>query len=203
MLHALLHLNLNELVTTLGYAGIIAIIFAETGIFVGCFFPGDSLLFTAGMLAAKGFFNVQWLIPLAIVAAIVGYAVGYWFGDKLGHALAKRPDGFFWKRKYLDSAHDFYSRHGGQAMILCRLVPIVRTFCPIIAGMGRMPMRRYMVYNVVGALIWVPALTLLGYFIGAMVPNAHHFILPIVLGIVVLSVLPGVVHYVKNSAQPS
>ena len=198
MIHQLLHLDLNEWVTTLGYLGIFAVILAETGLFIGCFFPGDSLLFTAGMLASKGLLHLSILIPVVIVAAILGYAVGYWFGDKLGHWLLKRPDGLFWKRKYLQQAHDFYDKHGGQAMVLCRLIPIVRTFCPIVAGMGEMSFRRYMRYNIIGAVIWAFALPLLGYFVGNLFPNARHFILPIVLAIIVISVLPGVVHYMKG-----
>lgn len=198
MIHQLLHLDLNHWVSTLGYVGIFIVILAETGIIFGCFFPGDSLLFTAGMLASKGLLHLSYLIPVVIVAAIMGYVLGYWCGAKLGHWLLRRPDGIFWKRKYLQQAHDFYDKHGGQAMILCRLVPIVRTFCPIVAGMGNMPMRRYMRYNVMGAIIWACALPTLGYFVGNLFPNARHFILPIVLAIIVISVLPGAVHYLRR-----
>ena len=198
MIHQLLHIDLNEWVSTLGYRGICAIIFAETGLFIGCFFPGDSLLFTAGMLAAKGVLQLSILIPLVMIAAILGYMLGYWFGDKLGHWLVKRQDGFFWKRRYLQQAHDFYDKYGSQAMILCRLVPIVRTFCPIVAGMGAMPFPRYMRYNIIGAVIWGLIVPLVGYFVGNIFPNARHFILPMVLAIVVFSVLPGIIHYMKE-----
>lgn len=198
MLQQLLHFNLAEWVTTVGYIGILLVIFCETGLFIGCFFPGDSLLFTAGMLATRGVFNLYILIPCVIVAAILGYALGYFFGDKLGHWLMERKDGFFFKKKYIQQAHDFYEKHGAQAMILCRLVPIVRTFCPIVAGMGEMKFKRYMLYNVIGAILWVFALTLLGYFIGNLFPNAKHFLLPIVLIIIAISVLPGLFHFLKE-----
>ncbi len=198
MLHQLLHFNLIHWVTTIGLVGIILVIFCETGLFIGCFFPGDSLLFTAGMLATRGLFNLYILIPSVIVAAILGYISGYWFGDRLGHWLLKRPDGFFFKKKYIHQAHDFYEKYGAAAMILCRLMPIVRTFCPIIAGMGEMKFRRYMLFNIIGALIWVPLLTLLGYFIGNLFPQASHFILPIVLIIIVVSVLPAAIHYLRQ-----
>jgi membrane-associated protein len=203
MIDQILHFNLTEWVTTIGTVGVLLVIFCETGLFVGCFFPGDSLLFTAGMLATRGVFHLSLLIPLAIIAAILGYACGYWFGDKLGYWLVKRPDGFFFKKKYLQQAHDFYDKHGGMAMVLCRLIPIVRTFCPIVAGMGEMPFRRYTVYNIIGALIWVPALTFLGYFVGNLFPNARHFILPMVLVIIVISVLPGVIHFYKQRRTTS
>lgn len=199
MLSQFLHFDFTQWVITLGYVGIVAVIFCETGLFFGCFFPGDSLLFVAGLLASKGLFHLRILLPVAFIAAVLGYMLGYWFGDKLGHWLIKRPDGFFFKKKYIQMAHDFYARHGGQAMILCRLVPIVRTFCPIVAGMGEMSFKRYCLFNIVGAFIWVFALTLLGYFVGGLFPQARHMILPMVMVIIVISVLPGVIHYVKSS----
>ena len=193
MLHQLtylLHINITDLVTTLGYVGLIAIIFCETGLFFGCFFPGDSLLFTAGLLATRGFFNLWILIPSLLVAAILGYTLAYWFGDKLGNWLLKRPDSFFFKKKYITQAHDFYERYGAQAIILCRLIPVVRTFCPIVAGMGKMSFKRFTMVNIIGAVIWVSLLTLLGYFVGRIFPMAEKFILPIVLVIAVVSVMP-------------
>ena len=204
MLHQLtylLHTNIAELVRMLGYFGLITIIFCETGLFFGCFFPGDSLLFTAGLLAVRGFFNLWILIPALILAAILGYAVGYWFGDKLGNWLLKRKESFLFKKKYMIQAHDFYERYGAQALILCRLVPIVRTFCPIVAGMGVMSLKRYMLANVIGAVIWVNLLTLLGYFVGTMFPMAEKFILPIVLLIVVASVMPAAWQFLKEKKR--
>ena len=201
MLHQLLHFDLSQWVLSMGLLGLFAIIFCETGLFFGCFFPGDSLLFTAGMLASRGTFPVWILLLTILIAAILGYTVGYWFGYRLGHWLLKRPDGLFFKRKYIQQAHDFYTKHGGMAMVLCRLVPIVRTFCPIVAGMGEMSFKRYTIFNVVGAVIWVFSLTLLGYFIGNLFPGVQHFLLPIALSIIALSVLPMVFPYAKNLFQ--
>lgn len=201
MLHQLvylLHINIMDLVSTLGYLGLFAIIFCETGLFFGCFFPGDSLLFTAGILATHHMFSLGILIPILIVAAVLGYALAYWFGDKLGAWLLKREEGFFFKKKYLERSHDFYERYGAQAIILCRLVPIVRTFCPIVAGMAKMSFTRYMMVNVIGAVIWVTLLTLLGYFIGTLFPSVEKFILPIVLIIIVVSVMPAALQILKE-----
>ncbi len=198
MLHAILQFNLTQWVSTMGYIGILFIVFCETGLFFGCFFPGDSLLFTAGLLAMQGIFNIYSLLCSVVVAAVLGYACGYWFGAKLGMWLLQRSEGFFFKKRYLQQAHDFYARYGFAAMILCRLVPVVRTFCPIIAGMGSMCFKRYMLCNVIGAVIWVSLLMLLGYFVGALFPRAPHFILPIVLGIIFISILPAMVHFLKQ-----
>lgn len=195
MLDMIKNLDLNQLITTIGYAGILLIIFAETGLFFGFFLPGDSLVFTAGMLASRGIFNIWILVPSIVVTAIVGYAVGYWFGDKLGHWLIKRPDSIYFKKRYMTIAHDFYERHGGKALVFGRLVPIVRTFAPIVAGMADMPYSLYTLYNILGALLWGGVITMIGYYIGGLFPNASEFVLPVVIAIVLISVIPGVVHY--------
>ena len=156
------------------------------------------MLFTAGLLATRGFFNLWILIPSLLLAAILGYALAYWFGDKLGNWLLKRPESFFFKKKYITQAHDFYERYGAQAIILCRLIPIVRTFCPIVAGMAKMSFKRYTMVNIVGAVIWVNLLTLLGYFVGRIFPMAEKFILPIVLVIAVVSVMPAAWQMLKE-----
>ncbi len=196
MLHH--HIDIIQWVSTIGYVGILFIIFAETGLFVGFFLPGDSLLFAAGLLASKNVFNPWFLIPAVIVTAIVGYAVGYWFGRKLGLWLYRREDSLWFKKRYLLQAEQFYNKHGGKALILGRLVPIVRTFVPIVAGMVKMPYRRYLMFNVVGALIWAGGITVLGYYFGNLIPNASRYILLVVLGIIFLSVLPGVWHVVRE-----
>ena len=158
------HFDFAHWVETIGYVGILLIIFVESGLFVGFFLPGDSLLFIAGMLAEKGIFDITILVPAMIVTAIAGYMLGFWFGDKLGHWLLKRKDSLFFKKRYLTQAHAFYEKHGGKALVLGRLVPIVRTFAPIVAGMADMPYRRYFFYNVLGALVWCGGVTLLGFF---------------------------------------
>lgn len=198
MLHLIGHFDLEQWLLTIGYAGMLGIIFAETGLFFGFFLPGDSLIFTAGILAARGIFHLSVLIPSLIIAAVLGYQVGYWLGKRLGHWLMQRKDSVWFKKRYIEQAHQFYEKHGGQAMILCRIVPIVRTFCPIVAGMAGMPMKRYLSYNVIGASLWVVVMSLIGYFVGNVFPKSQKLILPMVLVIIVLSVLPGVYHYWKQ-----
>jgi membrane-associated protein len=197
MLDFLHHIDVIQLTRTAGYVGLALIILCETGFFLGFFLPGDSLLFTAGLLAFQGLFNIFILIPLLIAAAIIGYAVAYWFGDKIGHWLLKRPDSLWFKRRYLIEAHAFYERHGGKALILGRLVPIVRTFLPIIAGMAEMSHRRYLFYNIVGALVWAGGVTLAGYYLGSVIPNIDRYILPVVLAVIVISLLPPCIHLLR------
>lgn len=195
------HVNLTEWVSTIGYVGILLIVFLETGLFFGFFLPGDSLLFTAGFLASQHIFNISWLVSALLLTAIAGYQVGYWFGKHLGRWLLRRKDSFWFKRRYLEQAKAFYDQHGGKALIIGRLIPVVRTFVPVVAGMVDMTQRRYFSYNVAGALVWAGGITLLGYYLGRVVPNANHYILPIVGGIIVLSVLPGVWRYLRGLLQ--
>src|SRR3990167_250120 len=154
------HGNITDLVSTIGYIGVFAIIFAETGLFIGFFLPGDSLLFAAGLLASQHIFHIGVMVPVVIIMAISGYFVAYWFGDKLGQWLLTREDSFFFKKHYLYQARDFYKKHGGKALILGRLMPILRTFVPIVAGMAKMRYRTYVIYNIVGGLIWAGGMTL-------------------------------------------
>ncbi|MDF1760719.1 MAG: VTT domain-containing protein [Coxiellaceae bacterium] len=191
-------ININEIVMTIGFVGVIFIIFAETGLFLGFFLPGDSLLFAAGLLASQNYFDVHWLVVCVMLAAFIGYMIGYWFGAKLGGWLVNRPDRWYFKKHYLDDAHAFYQKHGGKALVLARLVPIIRTFVPIVAGMGKMNLLRYTIYNIIGAVVWGAGVTYAGYFLGASIPNAEKYILPITLGIIVLSVLPGIYHIVQK-----
>lgn len=193
--------SMQEMVMTIGFVGVVTIVFAETGLFLGFFLPGDSLLFVAGLLASQKLMDISWLVSAVVSAAFLGYLVGYWFGAKLGGWLLSRPETWYFKRRYLDEAHAFYQKHGGKALLLSRLVPIIRTFVPIVAGMGKMPMRRYVPYNLLGALLWGGGVTLAGYFLGAKVPGVEHYLLPISLGIIVISVLPGAWHFVKSKRQ--
>ena len=192
------HFDVTAWVATLGYVGLSVIILLEMGFFFGFFLPGDSLLFAAGLLASKGVFSLWILIPLLIVIAVIAYLIGYWFGDKLGHCLMKRKDSFYFKKKYMHQAHQFYEKHGGKALIIGRCVPIVRTFVPIVAGMVEMGHRRYFLYNVSGAVIWVGLFTLSGYYIGAAIPHVNDYILSMILLIIFLSILPGIIHFIRN-----
>lgn len=197
MIDFIQNLDVVALTKWAGYVGLTAIIFCETGLFLGFFLPGDSLLFAAGLLASQGMFNMPLLMGLLIIAAIAGYTLAYWIGSKFGHWLLKREDSIWFKKRYLIQAHEFYEKHGGKALILGRLLPIIRTFLPIVAGMASMTYRRYSFFNVIGALIWCGGLTLLGFFLGNVIPNPDTYILPLILLIIFLSILPGLIQLLR------
>jgi membrane-associated protein len=165
------------------------IVFVETGLFVGFFLPGDSLLVTAGIVAAAGLLNIWTLVPLAILCAIVGDQVGYAIGRQAGQALYSRPDSMFFKRRHLERAHQFYEAHGGVTIILARFMPIVRTFCPPVAGAARMSYS----YDIIGGTLWVGSMTLGGYAVGKLMPNLGDRIHYVILAVVFLSLLPGII----------
>ncbi len=198
MLEIIKNIDITQWVMTIGFAGVLFIVFAETGLFLGFFLPGDSLLFAAGVLAAKGFFSIGILIPSLIVTAVAGYALGYWFGAKLGHWLMRRNDSFWFKKKHLIKARDFYEKHGGKALILGRLLPIIRTFVPIVAGMTKMSYKKYSLYNVIGAIIWGGGITLLGYYLGTLLPSANRYLLPVIILIILISLIPAAFHLLRQ-----
>jgi membrane-associated protein len=185
-------MDVQTLVRVGGLTVITAIVFAETGLFVGFFLPGDSLLFTAGALAAQGHFSIVLLNTLLIVAAIAGDTVGYWFGRKMGPALFKRPKSLFFNPEHLRRAHDFYEKHGGKTIVLARFMPIIRTFAPVVAGMGKMDYGRFLSFNVFGGIGWVLSMTFAGYFLGQVAFVQRHFE-AVILGIIFLSMLPGLI----------
>jgi len=180
-----------------GVIGIILIVFAETGLFFGFFFPGDSLLFTAGIFASQGFFSIWILLVGCVVAAILGDTVGYWSGKKYGRKLFDRDESFFFKKKHLYDAEIFYEKHGKSTIIIARFVPIIRTFAPIVAGIGQMHYRTFISYNVFGGISWVVGMLLLGYFLGGMIPNPDKYIIPIAFLIIVISFLPIIIKMVR------
>ncbi|MEY4747147.1 MAG: hypothetical protein RLZZ416_196 [Candidatus Parcubacteria bacterium] len=184
------HLALIPLVKFVGYPGIFAIVFLESGIFFGFFLPGASMLFTAGLLASQSFFNVWILIPLVTIAAVLGDSAGYWFGAKVGVRLFLRPDSRLFKHEHLEQAKRFYDKHGVQAIMLARFIPIVRTFAPIVAGIVQMRYSIFLSYNIAGALLWGSGVTFLGYVLGAKVPFVAHYITPIVLLIIIATLIP-------------
>jgi membrane-associated protein len=191
MFHTLFpHLGLIHLVTLVGYPGLFVAVFLESGVFFGFFLPGSSMLFTAGLLATQGLFNIWILIPLLSVAAILGDTVGYWFGKVVGTSLYSRPDSRFFKHSYLIKARDFYERHGVQAVVLARFIPIVRTFAPIIAGIAGMRYSTFLGYNIVGGVLWAAGITFMGYFTGLRIPHLASYITPIALVIIVISCVP-------------
>jgi len=186
------------LIKTVGLIGIIFIVFAETGLFFGFFFPGDSLLFTAGILASQGIFNIYYLILFCIIAAILGDSIGYWSGKKYGRQLFERDAGFFFKKKRIKDAEDFFERHGKYTIIIARFVPIIRTFAPIVAGIGRMKYFNFISFNIFGGILWVSLMSLLGYFFGGMIANPDKYIIPIALLIIFISFIPILLKFVKH-----
>lgn len=181
-----------------GYAILAGIVFAETGLLVGFFLPGDSLLVTAGLLSGTGTLDIVMLNVVLIPAAIIGDAVGYYIGKRSGAALLKRPDSRFFKRKYITKTQEFYAKHGGKTIILARFVPIVRTFAPTVAGIAKMPYRQFALFNVAGGALWVLSTTLLGYFLGKVFPGVKDYFEPVILGIIFLSLLPPLIEYLRN-----
>lgn len=186
------------LVTTFGLIGIFAIVFAESGLFFGFFLPGDSLLFTAGLLASQGHFNVVLLWVGCMVFAIAGDSVGYAFGKKVGPKIFSREDSFFFHKKHVERTNAFYEKHGKKTIILARFVPIVRTFAPILAGVGQMEYRTFVTYNVIGGVLWSTLLIFLGFILGSVIPSIDRYLLPIILLIIVLSLVPIIIEWIKQ-----
>ncbi|MDP3962687.1 MAG: VTT domain-containing protein [bacterium] len=191
-------LDPQKIITAFGLVGVILIVFAESGLFFGFFLPGDSLLFTAGFLASQGILPISLLLIGTFVAAVLGDSVGYWFGKKTGPALFSKEDSFFFKKRYMEKARIFYEIHGKKTIILARFMPIIRTFAPIIAGIGNMHYRTFLAYNILGGFIWSFGLTLLGYFLGRSIPGVDKYLLPIIIAIIITSLIPGLVHLYKS-----
>lgn len=190
--------NVPELIRLGGLVGLIFIVYAETGLMVGFFLPGDSLLVTAGLFAARGDLEIVALNLTLIAAAIVGDATGYWIGYRGGRALFSRPDSLFFRRQHLLRTQEFYQRHGGKTIVIARFMPIVRTFAPVVAGAAEMTYRRFAIYNVAGGIGWVVSMTLTGYYLGRSVPNIDRNI-HLVVGIVIaLSLLPAGIAWLRT-----
>jgi len=184
-----------------GLLMVCVIVFVETGLFVGFFLPGDSLLVTAGIFAATGDLNVFALLAGASVCAVTGDQVGYWIGRRAGQALYSRPDSKLFKRKHLERAHAFYEKYGAKTIVLARFVPIVRTFAPAVAGAAEMAYRQFVVYNVMGGLLWVWSTVLLGYFLGRAVPSIERYIHVVIAVVIILSILPGVIELYRARSR--
>jgi membrane-associated protein len=195
--------GLRDLIRGGGAPLICGIVFVETGFFVGFFLPGDSLLITAGILAAGGFLPLRWLLGPVMLCAIIGDQIGYWIGRSAGAALYKRKDSFFFRRRHLERAHDFYEKYGGRAVILARFVPIVRTFCPPVAGAARMPYGRYLAFDIFGGIFWVGTMILGGFTLGHSVPNIGKYIHYVIAVVAVISILPAVVGVLKSRKTSS
>jgi membrane-associated protein len=192
--------DVETMVRVGGLTAMTAIVFAETGLMVGFFLPGDSLLVTAGVFAAAGHFHIGVLNGVLIAAAIVGDTVGYWIGRRTGPALFKRPRSLLFNPDHLRRAHDFYEKHGGKTIILARFMPIVRTFAPVVAGMGRMDYRRFLYFNVVGGALWVASMTLIGYYLG-QIPGVREHIEIVIVVVIFLSILPGIIAVLRERSK--
>jgi membrane-associated protein len=194
-LEHLLHFlfNVKGLIEWGGTVLVCIIVFVETGFFVGFFLPGDSLLVTAGVFAASGQLHISELLLLVPLCAIVGDQIGYWIGRKAGQALYRREDSLVFRKKHLVRAHEFYEKFGGKTVILARFVPIVRTFCPPVAGAAEMPYDRYLAYDVAGGILWGGGMILGGYFLGRQIPNISENIHYVIAVVIFLSLLPPII----------
>jgi membrane-associated protein len=190
--------DVRGLVQAGGYIALALIVFTETGLMVGFFLPGDSLLVTAGLFAAKGDLNIVFLNVLLMICAIGGDATGYYIGRKLGPALFRREDSLLFKKKHLLATQEFYVRHGGKTIIIARFVPIIRTFAPVVAGMANMSYRRFAVFNIIGGIGWVFSMTMIGYLLVTVFPATERHIEKVILVVVFLSILPGLLELVRN-----
>jgi membrane-associated protein len=191
-------IELIPFIKAAGYIGLFAVIFAESGLFIGFFLPGDSLLFTAGFLASQGYLNIFALVVVSFVGAIVGDSVGYAFGYRVGPKIFKRENSFLFHKDHLTRAERFYEEYGSKTIVIARFIPIVRTFAPIVAGVGKMKYSTFISYNIIGGVLWGIGVPLTGYFLGSAIPNIDRYLIPIIFGIIILSVLPGVYHFIKE-----
>jgi membrane-associated protein len=190
-------LDPTQLVKSFGYIGLFTIIFLESGIIFGFFLPGDSLLFAAGLLASQGNLNIAAVIALAVAGAILGNNAGYASGRKWGGGLFNKPDSFFFSKKRISQAHEFFEKEGGKSLVLARFIPAARTLIPIIAGTAKMNYRRFFIFNAAGGAIWGISLPVLGYTLGKKIPNIDKYIMPIIGLIIIVSALPLLYHYFK------
>jgi membrane-associated protein len=190
--------DVEGLVRAGGLAVVCGIIFTETGLFFGFFLPGDSLLVTAGILAASGHLNLAGLLCWVTLCAILGDQLNYFIGRTAGQALYNRPDSLLFKKKHLERAHAFYERHGVKTIIIARFVPIVRTFCPAVAGAAGMAYRTYLTFDIIGGMLWVFSMVLGGFFLGRSVPNVNQHLHVVIAGVVFLSLLPAIIETLRH-----
>jgi membrane-associated protein len=195
--------DVESLVRVGGLVGLTAIVFVETGLLIGFFLPGDSLLVTAGLFAARGDLEVVPTIVALSIAAIVGDTVGYNIGARAGPKLFTRPNSLLFNRKHLITTKEFYERHGPFTIVIARFIPILRTFAPVVAGVGAMAYRRFIVYNIAGGIGWVITTVLGGYFLGQMVPNIHDHIHKVIAIVIVLSLMPAIIKIAKEKLKRS
>ena len=192
--------NIIESMSPYGELAVMAIIFAETGLLIGFFLPGDSLLFTAGLLANNGDLNIALLLVGVFVAAVIGDQVGYQFGKRVGPSIFRKPDAKLFRQEYVEHTKHFFDRHGPKTIVLARFVPVVRTFAPVLAGVGEMRWRTFAAFNLVGALIWAVGVTILGYALGSAIgaDNVDKYLYPIIAVIILVSFIPPFLEWRKH-----
>lgn len=193
-----MHFDLTELIKTVGYLGIWAIVFTESGLLFGFFLPGDSLLFTAGFIASQGFLNIWVLMLGCFIAAVTGDSVGYYIGHRYGKRLFNKEDSLLFHKDHLIKAEKFYEKHGGKTIILARFMPFIRTFAPIVAGIGNMKYSSFLTYNIIGGFLWAIGVTYAGYVLGSIIPDVDKYLLPAIGLIVLASISPALYHAVKT-----
>lgn len=194
-----MHFDLVSLIKTFGYIGVFTIVFLESGLLIGFFFPGDSLLFTAGFLASQGYLDIKILILGCFFFAVLGDTIGFQIGKKLGPKIFTKDSSFFFQKKHLETAQKFYEKHGGKTIILARFIPVVRAFAPVVAGVGKMDYRKFVLFNLVGGILWAIGVTLAGYYLGSLIPDVDKYLLPIVGLIIVVSILPALHHILVDA----
>ena len=185
--------DLPDLVQWAGLFGLAAIIFSETGLLVGVFLPGDSLLVTAGLFAAKGYLNVYALAPALTLAAICGNSVGYFIGRATGPRVFRRENSLFFNKNHAIRAHEFYEKYGKKTIVLAQFMPVIRTFAPVTAGVAGMPFQTFIAYNIFGAFFWIWSMVGIGYFLGNYIPGIDQHIEIVVLIVIFISILPGII----------
>jgi membrane-associated protein len=190
----------SAIIKTAGLMGIFITIFSESGLLFGFFLPGDTLLFAAGIFASQGFFSITFLIIGATIAAIVGDSVGYWMGKNVGGKIFTHRSSPLLgiSKNQVDRAERFYQRHGAITIVIARFIPVIRTFAPIIAGIANMNYRKFLIFNIIGGVLWCMSLPLLGYYFGSLIPNPDRFLLPIVCVVMVISFLPFIIRFVRH-----
>ncbi|MBI2086908.1 MAG: VTT domain-containing protein [Candidatus Zambryskibacteria bacterium] len=190
-----------SLIKAFGYLGLFSIIFAESGILLGLFLPGDSLLFTAGFLASQDYLRVEILMPLLLIAAFAGDSVGYLFGKKVGPKVFSQPKSLWFNPENVERTRRFFERYGAKTIVLARFIPIVRTFAPVMAGVGEMKYKTFVLYNFIGAFLWAVGVTAAGYFFGNIIPNADRYVLPVVFLIILTSLAPPLRYFYKEKRK--
>jgi membrane-associated protein len=194
-------LDVQHIIESGGLLLITGIVFAESGLLLGFFLPGDTLLFSAGFFAAQGKLPLGWLLCLVVCAAIAGYYTGYYIGHRFGPRLFSKPNGLLFRQEYLRRSEAFYKKHGGKTIFLSRFVPVVRTFAPVVAGMGKMDLKRFNMFNLLGAMVWGAGVTLLGHWLGSKIPNVDRYLLPVILLAMAISFGPTLYHLIKSVWQ--